>query len=73
MKFTQIEWNKKFLLASSGEKLLISADQGKSWKTRFSFDGAIGTIAQSSELIVVITGSKVWKSTDGGKSFAQFI
>ena len=72
-KFTQIEWNKRLLLASSGEKLLFSADQGRSWKTRFTFDGAIGTIAQSSELIVIITGSKVWKSADGGKSFVQFI
>jgi hypothetical protein len=73
MKFTQIEWSQKNLLASSGEKLLVSVDQGRSWKTRFSFDAAIGTIAQSAELIVVITGSKVWKSSDGGKSFAQFI
>ena len=73
LKFSQIEWNKKFLLASSGSKLLASVDQGRTWKTHFTFSAAIGTITQSSELIVVITGSQVWKSSDGGKSFAQFI
>lgn len=73
MKFTQIEWSQKNLLASSGKKLLVSVDQGKSWKTQFSFDGVIGTIAQSAELVVVITGSQVWKSSDGGKSFTQFV
>jgi len=73
LNLTQIEWNKKHLLASSGKKLLSSANQGKSWKTRFTFDGAIGTIAQSSQLIVVITGSTVWKSTDDGRTFTRFI
>lgn len=73
LAFTQIEWSRKTLLASSGSKLLTSVDQGRTWKTKFTFDTAVGTIAQSSELLVVITGSKIWKSVDEGKTFTQFI
>jgi photosystem II stability/assembly factor-like uncharacterized protein len=73
LAFTQIEWSRKTLIASSGSKIFTSVDQGRTWKTRFTFDKEVGTIAQSSELLVVITGSKVWKSKDQGKTFTQFI
>lgn len=68
---TNLEWNKKSLLSASGSELLISKDQGKTWKTLYTFKSAIGTLAQSSELLVAITGNTVWKSTDFGLSFQK--
>lgn len=70
-RFSQIEWNEKFLFASDGNNLLMSLDQGKSWKTRYKFTEEVGTLAQSLKLVVAITGSKVWKSSDGGKTFSR--
>jgi photosystem II stability/assembly factor-like uncharacterized protein len=72
LSFSQIEWTKKSLLAASERKLLYSLDQGKTWKVRFSFDRNITGLAQSPQLIVAITGSKLWKSTDQGKTFSLF-
>ncbi len=70
--FTQIEWSKKSLLAASERKLLYSVDQGETWKVRYNFDATITGLAQSPQLIVAITGSKLWTSTDQGKTFTLF-
>lgn len=72
LSFSQIEWSKKSLLAASERKLLYSLDQGKTWKVKYIFDGAITGLAQSPQLIVAITGSKLWASTDQGKTFSLF-
>ncbi len=70
--FTQIEWSKKGLLGASGRKLLYSLDQGKTWKVRYNFEAAISGLAKSPQLVVAITGSKIWTSTDEGKTFTLF-
>lgn len=70
LKFSQIEWNTKRLVASSGQNLLISSDNGKTWSRQYSFKETIGVIAQSDQLLVAVVGNQVWKSTDEGRSFA---
>ena len=66
---TQIEWNSKRLVASSGANLFISSDFGRTWKKHYSFRNPIGILAHSSELLVAVVGSQVWNSSDEGRTF----
>ena len=68
-QLTQIEWNSKRLVASSGTNLLISSDFGRTWKKQYSFKSPIGILAHSDELLVAVVGSQVWKSANEGRSF----
>lgn len=70
IQLTQIEWNSKRLVASSGANLLISSDMGRTWKKQYSFKNPIGILAHSNELLVAVVGSQVWKSSNEGRTFA---
>ena len=69
IQLTQIEWNSKRLVASSGSNLLISTDLGRTWKNQYSFKSPIGIVAHSNELLVAVVGSQVWKSSNEGRTF----
>jgi hypothetical protein len=66
-----IEWNSQRLIAASGEKLLISSDEGQTWTTLFTFPENIGTITQSRKSIAVVIGSEIYISRNSGKSFVK--
>lgn len=70
IQLTQIEWNSKRLVASSGADLMISSDMGRTWKKQYSFKNPIGILAHSNELLVAVVGSQVWRSSNEGRSFA---
>ena len=69
-KFSQIEWNQKQLIASTGANLYESVNQGKSWKRIYGFNAPIGVLAHSPELLVAVVGDQIWKSSDNGRTFA---
>ena len=69
--FNSIEWNSQRLIASSGKKILISADEGKTWKALFTFSDSVGLITQSKKAIAAVIGSEIYLSRDAGKTFAR--
>ncbi len=68
-RFSQLEWNQKQLIASAGNDLYESVNQGKSWKKIYAFKAPIGVLAHSPELLVAVIGDQVWKSSDKGRGF----
>jgi len=68
-RFSQLEWNQKQLIASAGNDLYESVNQGKSWRKIYAFKAPIGVLAHSPELLVAVVGDQVWKSSDKGRAF----
>ena len=70
-KISGVEWNSTRLIAASEDKLLISNNQGKSWKKLFSFPANVSVLTQSKDLIVVAAGMYLYSSADSGKTFQK--
>ena len=66
-----IEWNSERLIAASGEKLLISRNEGKTWKRLKTFSNGISALTQSRNIIGVVVGNKIYTSDDGAKTFTE--
>lgn len=66
---TVLDWKANSLLAASGNTLLRSTDSGVSWKLVKTFSSPIESVTQSESLIAVVSGGRLEKSLDKGKTF----
>lgn len=69
--FTSIDWLGDSLLATAGKALYRSADRGVTWSKVSDFPESVSTVTQSSQIIAVVSGNSIFKSSNGGKSFKK--
>jgi hypothetical protein len=67
---SDIAWVDGGLYIAQGNKLSVSQDSGKSWRKKFKFKDAIDSIRAEAQTLIVTTGSEIYRSDNGGKSFS---
>ena len=72
LKITQIEWRKSGLYALSGKTLYKSTNSGKTWTKLNTFQGVLGILSASDQLMLVTVGPDIYTSTNSGESFKKF-
>ena len=70
-KITQIEWRKSGLYGLSGKTLFKSTNSGKTWTELNTFQGALGILSASDQLMLVTVGPDIYTSTNSGESFKK--
>ena len=58
------------LFVAAGKSLKVSTTSIKNWAKRYAFTDDIADISVSNSLVVVVSGDRIYTSTDGGKSFS---
>lgn len=66
-KLVEVLGSKIFVV--SGNKLFVSENQGKNWRLASYFKEKIVDLTISSQILVAVSGSKIYVSKDGGTKF----
>lgn len=69
-KASNLVWVESGLYITRGNQIMVSQDLGKTWSMKSKFNEDIGSLRGDSQNLIVTIGADIYRSKNGGKSFA---